>query len=256
VLASDVLREDLVPLEPGARELRVISGVAGAILVALAAFSMRDPSQALAFAIPGLTAACVALLPVSYGTRALLAFAPACTALLMQSLTFPGTHVAAGLAFVLTGAGLPAALFYRSFFRASRRARGFVAAALLVAIVWLQLPGGGALFDEGSGAWAVAHAPAIALIGISLLSLLAFMGADTTAGCRAWATLAIAWAGFVAFAHHAAHGVTPSGWGAWSSAAATTALSAISALSGAALLALYARPTEPRTGIGAAASQH
>jgi hypothetical protein len=35
----------------------------------------------------------------------------------------------------------------------------------------------------------------------------------------------------------------------------TSALAAITALSGAALLALYARPSEPRTGIGVAASQ-
>ena len=248
VLASDVLREDLAPQEPASQTMRIVLAVAGALITALAVRSFADFSQALAWAIPGLTALVVALAPISYGTRALLAFAPASTALATQALAFPGTRVPAAIAFVATAGFLPAALFFRSFFRASRRARAFV-------VRYLNRLSD-ALFEAGNGVWAIVHAPAIALIGVSLLSLLAFMGADTTAGCRAWATLAIAWAGFVGFAHHAPHVGLSGIYAAWANGIATASLAAISAITGAALLALYARPREPRTGIGAAASQH
>jgi hypothetical protein len=256
VLASDILREDLVPHEPARQALRVVLGIAGVVLIALTAISLRDPAQAIAWAIPGLTSIIVVIAPSSYGTRALLPFAPASAALLMQAIAVPGTRIAAAVVFTMTAGGLPAALLYRSFFRASRRARAFVAVGLLAAAIWLQLPGGGAIFENGQGAWAMGHIPALALIGVSLLSLLAFVGADTTAGCRAWATLAIAWAGFAALAQRTVLAGADLDRDAWVAALATTALSAVTALTGAALLALYSRPSAPRTGIGAAASQH
>ena len=258
VLASDMLRDDLVPREPASAALRTVLAIAGVALLAFAALSYSDPPLALSWAIPGLTAVAVVLAPTTYGTRALLAFAPASAALLMQSFAMPGARVPAALAFALTVGGLPSALFFRSFFRASRRARAFVAVALVCALVWLQLPGGGALYESGIGSWGSAHAAALALIGVSFLSLLAFVGADTTAGCRAWATLAIAWAGFATFAQRFAQDHASRGLDRETLVAAlgTSALAAITALCGAALLAVYARPTEPRTGIGAAASQH
>jgi hypothetical protein len=257
VLASDVLREDLCPSEPASGALRVVVGTFGAALLACAALGFRDVLSAATWAIPGVTALVVAMLPTSYATRALIAFAPSVAALVMQAVAVPGATTASGLVFSATACGLPAALLFRARFRASRRARWFVSLAIVIGVAWLLLPHGGALLGSGAvgQTWTAGHAPALVLAGVLLVSLLAFMGSNTTAGCDAWAALAIGWSAFAPL-------VASMPAGSWGASVrlesvlfglSTGALSAIAAMSAASLAAVYLRPREPSTGIGAAA---
>lgn len=256
VLASDVLREDLVPHEPGARAMRWVFAVAGAELIASAlAAGMLFSSRLVVQSVPGVTALVVALLPMKYASRALLAFAPALPALAIQGLAVPGVSMGSALLYTVVSMVLPAALLFRARFRASRRARGFVAVAVVLGLAWVLHPRGGALLEPvPSGvSWVLLRLPALSLTGVLLLSLLAFMGMNTTGGCRAWASMAVVWSGTVVLCSAWSFGRW--GLGLLLAAADAIALTAVASVALAALLSVYARPSEPRTGIGVAATQ-
>jgi hypothetical protein len=256
VLASEVLREDLVPHEPAARAMRITLAAAGATLAGSSlAGGLRDPQHLAAWAVPGVTALVVALAPLSYASRALLAFAPALPALAMQAVAAPRASLSAALLYTAVSALLPAALLFRAHFRASRRARAFVAAALGLALAWVLHPHGGALLEPGPAGvpWALGHVSGLGLVTVMLSSLLAFMGMNTTGACHAWAVLAVGWSGLVVLGPSLASGA-PIGLATALAAANAVALAAILGTTLAGLLAVYARPSEPSTGIGVAAT--
>jgi hypothetical protein len=261
VLASEVLREELLPREPGRAAMRVILGLCGVALLGAAALGgLGDRRQLVSWGLPGLAALIVALLPLDYGTRAMVAFAPALPALALQALGAPGAAPDSSLVFALLCATLPAALLYRANFRASRRARVFIAGAIGIGVAWLVLPTGGAMLTRKVAGlpWALGHISALSLAGVLLFSMLGFMGSNTTAAGRAWATLAVLWSGVAVALPPLLRGA--SGWRERLvyvlAGASTSALCAIIAVSAAGLLAVYARPSPPRTNFGAVDSRH
>jgi hypothetical protein len=151
VLASEVLREELAPFQPGGSSCRVILLGTAAALVFLGV-ALRggiglgnSPSNgaALTFAVAGATTA-AALLPFAYAWRATL-----CVALgtILMVVGFRGTGPLAGLADtgmffrdisrLVALSLLPAALFFRAKYRAYRPARFVLAVAMLASLPFI-----------------------------------------------------------------------------------------------------------------------
>jgi hypothetical protein len=199
-LASESLREDLTPLEPEPEALaRALLGAAAVGFVAnvLVAF---DHVVGWLFAALCVALGAVARLRVTYMTRARMAAGAAGVGLaavvgMRLSRGAPPTDAL----LVAACAVLPAALLFRSWYRAARAARLGVAAALILAFAWCALTSHrGLLALEFS--WQ-SWVPALAwyVFGIlCLLSLLAFMGDETTGGCHAWAAGISGWFGLYA----------------------------------------------------------
>ena len=194
ILASEALREELAPLEPGQRSLRLwllglgLSLLGSGVAVRLGYVAVRPNQELFTFALGALVIVSVL---VPYRARGVVAaLAGAATLGLglaghgpLGNVVVPSVSSFSGeLARMLAASVLPAALLFRSRYRAYRGAR----IALIVGLV-LAVP-------------AVVHAvlvmssgPVIARItsGIAVLSVLAsclgFMGAGTTAASTAWA---------------------------------------------------------------------
>lgn len=203
LLASEALREELAPLQPGAGACRlVLVGIALSMVALGIAMrlgvgvpAIRLDASTLSFSMAGAIAA-VAVLPFPYAVRATLAI------LLgggMMALGLRGAGPLAGMAVdgatarsiarlvVLTA--LPAALLFRSRYRAYRRARVVLAAALVLALPFVGLELALGLNDSAP---VIARVGAISSIGIVALSLFGFMGQGTTGGGSVWAVLVLA----------------------------------------------------------------
>lgn len=198
VLASEVLREELAPIQPGGSSCRVVLlGTAAAMVMlggALRAGIGPASGASITFAIAGATAA-VALLPFPYAWRASLC------AILGVLLMLLGLHGSGPLA-VLSHDGsffrdasrlislsvLPAALFFRAKYRAYRPARLVLAGAMLVSLPFVatQIM----LLVDGDAAFALRVGALLGVIVI-LCGLFGFMGQDTTGAGTAWASLQI-----------------------------------------------------------------
>ncbi|HEX6240302.1 MAG TPA: hypothetical protein VFZ61_05395 [Polyangiales bacterium] len=196
-LASDSLREDLTPREPGQRSfMRALLGAAGTGLVANAVVAFDDVNGWLCAALcAGLMV--ITRLKLDYAARARLVLAVAGLGLL--GLVAARRANGAGPAEAVLAAAcalLPSALWFRSWYRGARVARLGVAFALVLAFTWCVLTSHrGLLALEFS--WQ-SWLPALAwyLFGIlCLLALLAFMGDETTGGCDAWAIGISCWFG-------------------------------------------------------------
>ncbi len=199
-LASESLREDLSPLWPGKRTSAYTLQLAGGlgILACIAAGYDQPLGWGCALICAGLAA--LSRIDLTYEKRASLVAAVAGAAL---------AAVCAGR--VLMGASsddpllvaacslLPAALLFRSWYRAARVARALVAVALLLGFAWIALTSHRGLLALGF-AW-TSWLPALAwslFCLLCLLSLLAFMGDETTGGCHIWACGISVWFGLFA----------------------------------------------------------
>ncbi len=222
--------------------VRAVLALCGLALTSLAVAlaSAGDPSRSVALAIPGLTALVVALAPMEQASRAILAYAPALSALLVVSLAMPGARGESAVLIAAIAGVLPAALRFRAIAGPSRLARQTVGAGLALTALWLVLPGGGGVFALRGGAWTLTHLTALALCGVTVLSVVAILVAGAAAGHGAWAALIGAWAGFATLVHHAMSAGESTSWPPWATAAAMSTLSAQCAFSGAALLATHA----------------
>ncbi|HKQ68722.1 MAG TPA: hypothetical protein VJT73_05250 [Polyangiaceae bacterium] len=191
VLASDVLREDLAPLEPGRRASRLWDGVIALIYVGVAVCLRFDlgmggvSNEAGAVCLAAAAASgATAIVPFSYLWRAavgavigagvvslgLLGIGP--LALLVE----PGSPSWLETFRVVTCVTIPAALLFRSHYRAYRKGRVLLALAFAVALPFLVeksflLTTGPVMSRVGAG---------LAAAG-ALSGLLAFMSAPTTA---------------------------------------------------------------------------
>lgn len=199
VLASEALKEDLAPIEPGRGAGRLaIGGVA--ISLAFLGLALRHgvgrgtlPADAssvtLAAAGAGLA---VAGLPFSYSLRAAAA-ATLGLALIGLGADGAGPLVIArsgsDLARLLALAFLPGALLFRARYRAYRRARWVLVSALLIALPFAI---DRTLAVANAGQPFLVRAGAVADIVIVLSGLFGFMGDDTTGGSSVWAALVIA----------------------------------------------------------------
>lgn len=198
VLASEALKEDLAPLEPGRGAGRLgIGGVAVALL--LLGLAMRFgvgqgalPPNASSVTLAAAGAAlAVAALPFSYPIRA------GAAAALGLALIGLGTERIGPLSIARSTSdamrfvaliALPGALLFRARYRAYRRARWVLVAALLASLPFV-LDRGRAVADASLPL--ALRAGAATDVFIILSGLFGFMGEYTTGGSSVWAALVI-----------------------------------------------------------------
>jgi hypothetical protein len=199
-LASESLREDLSPLWPGKRMIihtLQLAGVLGAVASVLVAF---DQPVGWVCALTCAVIAALSRINLDYMKRALFVAGLAGTALLVVS----AGRVALGAGgddplLAVACSLLPAALLFRSWYRGARVARGLVGITLVLAFAWVLLTSHRGLLALGFTwqSWLPALAWSLFCI-LCLLSLLAFMGDETTGGCHVWAYGISLWFGLFA----------------------------------------------------------
>lgn len=188
-LASEILREDLAPREPGKQTLSMaiqLAGAAGCVGILLMGYASL---AGILCAAACLGIVVLARVPLSYTARASSLAASAGVGLVSVTAarfwlgsTRDDPILAAACAL------LPAALLFRAWYRSAQLARGLVAASLVLAVTWAALTSHRGLLTLGFTwqSWLPALAWYLFCI-LCLLSLLAFMGDETTGGCDAWA---------------------------------------------------------------------
>ncbi|MEY4515279.1 MAG: hypothetical protein RLZZ450_7401 [Pseudomonadota bacterium] len=212
-LASEILREDLTPSEPGRRHMNVVLQVAPA-LGAVAVLSSGIDRMATWLSL-GVLALLFSLtrFELHYQTLSLVVVGVGVAGLSFSSgwrLVMGGSSDGPLLAATVTL--LAAALLFRTWYRATYTARVLVTLALVLALTWATWTSHRELlaleFDWQS--WL----PALAwyVFGIlCLLSLLAFMGGETTGGCDVWALGLSIWYGLFACVRFSLEGVLGGG---------------------------------------------
>ncbi len=193
VLASECLREDLTPTEPGRATLRWVAAVLGVVGAAV----VVPVGGATGFAlIEGALLAAIAALGLSPMRYELRAGGVTVLGIVGLALAVVATGVAAvppilAVAVTVLGAGL----LFRGTYRASSWARLLVGIGIGLGLVWFVGSGtvtGLTVLDITwqSIAGAVVR---LAFALLVLLSLLAFMDSSTTGGCRVWGTAILVW---------------------------------------------------------------
>jgi len=216
-LASEILREDLTPSEPGKQLLATLLYVAPVLGSAAALLSGIGRSATWVALTALMSLLLLGRFELTYATRALLVTIAGGGALALVSLwrmtlgsSYDGPLLAASITL------LPAALLFRAWYRASEAARVLVACTLALALCWAMASSDRQLlalvFSWQS--WLPALTWCLFVI-LCLLSLLAFMGDETTAGCDIWAIGALVWYGLFAVVRFAlesrglGHAATP-----------------------------------------------
>jgi hypothetical protein len=200
LLASEVLRDDAAPLEPGRRSIRVwLSLIAIALFAMGWLFSrgagvpgMEAESAALSLAAAS-TLLAIAVLPFPYGVRAGLALSIALTTML---LGLRGTGPLAGLAVdgglfrdalrLLAVTALSSALFFRSTYSEYGRSRVLLLVAFALSLPFL---GAEVALVVSTDAGIAARAWAALNTLLVLASLLGLMSAAAGVGSNAMAAL-------------------------------------------------------------------
>lgn len=200
ILASEALREDLAPLKPWDRSLRCWTFGLGLVLV-LAGVAFRygwvpghGGSDRVALSI-GAGVVLSSLLPFPYALRGALALAAGSSLLVLgllrhgplQGLVMAGQSSSWEIARSCAATILPAALLFRSRYRAYRGAR--IALAVGLALAGPACVHAAMVVMQGPVPAQLAAAASILAV---LLSLIGFMGAGTTAASTAWAVAVIA----------------------------------------------------------------
>ena len=202
LLASEVLREELAPLQPSRDSCRLWLALVAAALTALGLalrFGVGVPAERFGAATVAFSAAgaltAVAVLPFPYALRAGVALLVGVVlmGLGLQSggplggLTVDGS-LERGVARMLTLTALPAALMFRARYTAFRRARVILAVALALALPFVILE---AILVADGSAPVIARAGAALSVALVALSLFGFMGQGTTGWAALWATLVL-----------------------------------------------------------------
>ncbi|MET0285653.1 MAG: hypothetical protein ABW352_14335, partial [Polyangiales bacterium] len=207
-LASEILKEDLTPTEPGRKAIDLMLHVAPALgAVAVLSSGLQRVATWVSLAV---------LAAMFLLTRFELPYM--LQAALVAGLGGIALAATSTVRVVLGGGGdipilaaaatlLPAALLFRTWYRAAYTARVLVALALMLALTWAMWTSHRNLlsleFDWQS--WV----PALSwyVFGLlCLLSLLAFMSEETTGGCDVWALGLWVWYGLFACARFALDG--------------------------------------------------
>jgi hypothetical protein len=190
VLASDVLREDLAPIEPGRRASRWWDGGVALLFLAvgvclrfgLGVSSHSPQASAICLAAAAATGA-TGLVPFPYLWRAVVGGLAGATVLMLGFLGAGPLALLAGpvsnplteVFRVVTCAAVPAALLFRSHYRAYERGRLILAIAFVLSVPFLA-----------SSIRVAIDGPTMAKVGAglavagALLGLIAFMSAPTT----------------------------------------------------------------------------
>jgi hypothetical protein len=200
ILASEALREELAPLQPARTECRLwLVGIALALTALGLAMragvgvpSLQAEAATLCFSSAGALVA-AAVLPFPFAVRAAVALTVG-SGLMVLGLRGTGPlaglvidgSLPRGIARLSTLVLLPAALLFRSRYRAFRRARGVLAFALVASLPFLIMAG--MLVADPAAPW-VARAGAGASMAFILTSGFGFMGTSTTGWGAVWAVL-------------------------------------------------------------------
>ncbi|WP_394841589.1 hypothetical protein LZC95_31500 [Pendulispora brunnea] len=199
VLASDILREEVAPMAPAQRAMRIwLLGFALAFAAVGVASRLGFGPSSLNVLTGSLATAAVALLatflPAPYAARASLAIVAGVVPLglgamgegPLAALGFEGgLRGTAGLVLITL---LPGSLLFRARYRAFRVARIILALTILLSVPALVSIGMGAL--DGATPLLLRIANGAALLA-SLTAFCGFMGEETTGGCGGWALLVI-----------------------------------------------------------------
>ncbi len=194
VLASEALREDLEPTEPG-RELFRGLGIAFGFLGATLVFSLGGLQLKL-LPLGALLAANAVLcfVGLSYAKRAASVLTTSVIGFIAAAWAITGTagEMVQQCLLSLGTLVLSGGLLFRSSYRASRRARAIVGAGIALMLLWLLVSPPP---DYASWTWQSSVSLALrAVFGILvLLSLLAFMGEASTGGTRVWGSGLLLW---------------------------------------------------------------
>jgi hypothetical protein len=198
LLASDALREDLAPLEPMKRRARLVLVGCGGLLALssaglfLLATRTDDLRSALEASVAALVALVLGLVALPYRARAHGAMALGAGLLIAALfgrgpawglLAWPSTRFPWELARVLAATLLPAALVFRSHYRAYPFARILLGWGLALALPFVIRCGWVVLFASS----VAEQASAAFTIASVLLALVGFMGSSTTAMGSVWA---------------------------------------------------------------------
>jgi len=199
VLASEALREDLRPHEPGTRAIGLTGAGCGAAIAALGAWTLGGSLAGVALVALGAALACSALLPLRYALKATVQVALATALLAGSTVANVIGNADARSSLALPVIVLATGLLFRSWHRASHHARMIVALGILLAGAWLGWSESVDVVLGGDSRWQ-SWLPAttrLVLAPLLLAGLLAFMGEATTGGCAAWAAAVLAWYGAV-----------------------------------------------------------
>jgi hypothetical protein len=152
VLASDILREDLAPIDPGPRATRICHAAAALLLLAVA-FALRgriglaagSPNAGAICAAAAAAAAATAMAPIGYRWRAAVGAAIGLAVMVVGlfgrgplGLLDDGPGVLSWGGFrVIAAIVLPAALLFRSHYRAYERGKAILAFAYALSAPFL-----------------------------------------------------------------------------------------------------------------------
>ena len=201
VLASDILREEVAPIHPARRAIRVwlfafsATFALAAIGAKLGVGIVRSGDDAFVGAVAtSALAITAAIVPLRYSVRAALAALTGLVPLALGAVGL-GPLAAFGTEGVLPSATaialvtlLPAALVFRARYRAfagARTAVGIALAASVPAVAFLAM----AAFDTSVPS--VDRAASGIAAASALTALLGFMGPETSAGCSQWAAIIV-----------------------------------------------------------------
>lgn len=199
-LASEILREDLAPSEPGRREMILVLHLAPLLgaLAALISGLQRAATWVTVAVLAGLFA--LTRFELSYKRQSTIVALAGLGSLALVT----GWRMALGGGWdgpllALSTTLLAAALLYRSWYRVTASSRALVALALVLCATWAAMSSHRELLalEFSWQSWL----PALTwyLFGLlCLLSLLAFMGGETTGGCDVWALGLMLWYGLYA----------------------------------------------------------
>lgn len=216
VLASDALRRELFPAQPGELAIRILVPLLGALGCAAAVVLLGWTPKSVPVLIAYAALAALGGIPLSYMGRAvaLVAFSGlglAATGLLRLEWIPGGARTYGLLAVVLV---LGTGLHYRAYHRASRLSRVLVSLGICAGVTWMVGPGGLlqiSVLDGDVRTWL----PQVLEVPLGLLlmvSLLAFMDGRTTGGCDLWATLLWLWFGLYNLAEVLARNIDDPSW--------------------------------------------
>ena len=207
VLASESLRADMAPNAPGRGLIRVAAAALGAV-GAIAVLTVAGPTPAaLGIAAALALVAALGIVPLDYRQRAVGLLAVALPGALAASiLAAPRGGVPHGGLLALMVSGLAGALYFRAEYRASRLARGLVAAGVGLGAIWLIASGALSRVAAMEASWQswLPITLGAALAVVLALALLGFMTHNSTGGCAAWATMLLVWLAVYETVVHAA----------------------------------------------------
>lgn len=180
VLASEALKDELAPLEPGRGAARIVAACAAVVLLAVAGLGHLSLTPASLPFVPaaalGGLGLLIAVAPLSYATRAAAMVAIGAAATIASLGGLGVVPIGWRLVRFVAGVALPAALLFRARYRAYPRARWILGVALTAAVPAIV----------ASALVLVGEAPLTAKVGAGLTlvatlgSLAGFMGAETT----------------------------------------------------------------------------